>query len=116
MLTQQNHNTLVIHNSDFDRQAAEICFAGRVELTTQEIAAFLKWLRQGPVSDHVIVRFGGVERNKYSVTGDRVAFGEIDDHIAREDTLALINQAMVFSATVTPSAKTFSKQSGESHV
>lgn len=116
MPTRQNLNVLIIHNSDFDRQAAKVCFAGRVELTTQEIAAFLKWLRVGPVSDHVIISFGDDSNKVGSTTGNKVAFGEVDNYIAREDALTLVNQAIVLSADKEFPALAPVKQLGGSHV
>lgn len=114
--TRQNHNVLIIHNSDFGRQAAKVCFAGRVELTTQEITAFLKWLRSGPVSDHAIISFGDDTTGSNTTTGNRVAFGEVDNHVAREDALALVNQTMVLSADKGLPALAPAKQQGGSYV
>lgn len=97
MSTQQNQNILTIHNLDFDRQAAKICFAGRVGLTSEEIAAVLQWLREGPISDHVIVSFGCDENGKVVATGDKIAFGELDKIVAKEDALTYVNRAEVRS-------------------
>lgn len=116
MPTQQNHNTLTIHNSDFDQQAARVRFAGRVELTTQEIAAFLRWLRVGPVSDHVIIDFGNEKTRSYVTTGDRVAFGDVDNYVAHEDALTFVNQAMVLSPDRELSGRMPANRKGGSYV
>lgn len=97
MSTPQNQNSLTIHNLDFDRQAAKICFAGRVGLTTEEIAAVLQWLREGPISDHVIISFSDREGRELVATGDKVAFGELDRIVAKEDALTYVNHAKVRS-------------------
>lgn len=116
MLTQQDHNILTIRNSDFGQQAARVCFAGRVELTTQEIAIFLEWLRTGPVSDHVIIRFGSEKTRSYATTGDRVAFGNVDNYVALEDALTLANQVMVLSADRELSDRMPANREGGSYV
>lgn len=115
MPTQQKLNVLTIHNSDYDRPAARVCFAGRVELSTREIAIFLRWLKSGPVAGNTIVSFGDNTSGTHAVTGDRVFFGELDHHVAHEDALTLVNQAMVLSAS--KEQKTQSRdQKGGAHV
>lgn len=116
MPTQQNHNTLTIHNSEFDQRAARVCFAGQVELTTQEIAIFLKWLRAGPVSDHVVISFGSEETRSYATTGDRVVFGDVDSHVALKDALTFANQVMVSSVDRELSYRMPANRKGGSYV
>lgn len=61
------------------------------------ITRAIQWLREGPISDHAIISFGGQTGRTVVATGDKVAFGELDRAVAKEDALTYVNRAKVRS-------------------